>query len=179
MPTNPEDATIAVMTAYLATNPLPANNLAPLVNRVLQVFERTWKPVIQSASASVDSPVVDEAPKETAVAPTPELAPEPAPVVATNSKIWALSENSISACDPKESVFATYIRCLHCGDPFTVLTRHIRSSHGQLPDEYRRHFSLPEHYPMTVPDRAQIKNGAIKRRPVWKAEWAAETPVSN
>lgn len=51
----------------------------------------------------------------------------------------------------KKSVSDNQITCLCCGKSFKSIKRHIGTSHGFTPDEYRAHFSLPHDYPMVAP----------------------------
>jgi predicted transcriptional regulator len=40
--------------------------------------------------------------------------------------------------------------CLDCGKSAKMLKRHIASTHGMTPDQYRARWSLPKNYPMVA-----------------------------
>lgn len=58
----------------------------------------------------------------------------------------------------KKSVTDDKITCLCCGKTFKSIKRHIGTSHGFTPDEYRAHFSLPNDYPMVAPGYAKERS---------------------
>lgn len=54
--------------------------------------------------------------------------------------------------NPKRSVHADHIVCLEDGKKFSSLKRHLMTSHGMTPGEYRQKWNLSPEYPMTAPD---------------------------
>lgn len=89
-----------------------------------------------------------------ATAATPEKRPEP-------------------AVSPRRSVFPEYIICLEDGKKLKMLKRHLKTSYGMTPEQYRERWNLPPDYPMTAPNYAkqrsklakQIGLGTTSRRP--------------
>ena len=51
----------------------------------------------------------------------------------------------------KKSVTYDYIICLEDGKKFKSLKRHLRSTYGMTPEEYRAKWQLPSDYPMVSP----------------------------
>jgi predicted transcriptional regulator len=56
------------------------------------------------------------------------------------------------AVNPKRSVHPDHIVCLEDGKKFSSLKRHLMTSHGMTPGEYRQKWNLGPEYPMTAPD---------------------------
>lgn len=95
----------------------------------------------------------------------------------------------------KRSVTPDYIICLEDGKKFKSLKRHLRTSFGMTPDEYRRKWSLPSDYPMVAPNyaasrsalaksmglgqqrRRTVKGASVVKAPVAKAAVAAVAPA--
>ena len=63
----------------------------------------------------------------------------------------------------KKSVTAEYIVCLEDGLKFKSLKRHLRSSYGMTPEEYRAKWGLPHDYPMVAPNYAQHRSQLAKQ----------------
>ena len=57
----------------------------------------------------------------------------------------------------KSSVKPSYVVCLECGMKATILKRHLMTSHGLSPDEYRNKWSLPASYPLVAPNYAESR----------------------
>lgn len=53
--------------------------------------------------------------------------------------------------EPRQSVTANFIICLECEEKFATLKRHIRSTHGMTPEQYREKHHLTPDYPMIAP----------------------------
>ncbi|MCZ7861246.1 MucR family transcriptional regulator [Agrobacterium salinitolerans] len=69
------------------------------------------------------------------------------------------------------SVTEDHIVCLVDGTPRRHLASYIHAKFGMTPDDYRRHFDLPNDYPMVAPTSA-------RKRPVkWHAETTVKTTV--
>ena len=58
----------------------------------------------------------------------------------------------------KKSVNADYIVCLEDGKKLKMLKRHLASSYGLTPDEYRAKWGLPADYPMVAPNYAKARS---------------------
>ena len=61
-------------------------------------------------------------------------------------------KEQIPAVPIKRSVFPDYIICLEDGKKLKMLKRHLQASYGMTPEEYRRKWGLPSHYPMVAPN---------------------------
>jgi predicted transcriptional regulator len=74
---------------------------------------------------------------------------------------------AIAAAKPavpiKRSVTDAYIVCLEDGLKFKSLKRHLRSSYGMTPEEYRAKWNLPHDYPMVAPNYAQHRSQLAKQ----------------
>ena len=63
----------------------------------------------------------------------------------------------------KKSVHPDYIVCLEDGKKLKMLKRHLMTSYGMTPEEYRERWGLPADYPMVAPNYAeQRRNLAVK-----------------
>ena len=58
----------------------------------------------------------------------------------------------------KKSVTPDYIICLEDGKKLKMLKRHLSSSYGMTPDEYRAKWGLPNDYPMVAPNYAKARS---------------------
>ena len=58
----------------------------------------------------------------------------------------------------KKSVTDDYIVCLEDGKRLKMLKRHLASSYGMTPDEYRTKWKLPSDYPMVAPAYAKARS---------------------
>ncbi len=63
----------------------------------------------------------------------------------------------------KKSVTPDYIICLEDGKKLKMLKRHLRSTYGMTPEEYRAKWGLPADYPMVAPNYAQQRSEFAKR----------------
>lgn len=77
---------------------------------------------------------------------TIELAPVPQPAV------------SIRA-----SVKPDYIVCLEDGKKMKMLKRHLMTSYGMTPEDYRERWGLPADYPMVAPNYAEKRRELAKK----------------
>lgn len=64
----------------------------------------------------------------------------------------------VPAVPVKKSVTADYLICLEDGKKLKMLKRHLLTSFGMTPDEYREKWGLPRDYPMVA------SNYALRRR---------------
>jgi predicted transcriptional regulator len=67
-----------------------------------------------------------------------------------------------SAVPIKKSVTPDYIISLEDGTRFKSLKRHLMSSYGMTPDEYRAKWNLPNDYPMVAPNYAAARSVMAK-----------------
>lgn len=63
----------------------------------------------------------------------------------------------------KKSVRPEYIVCLEDGKKLKMLKRHLRTSFGMSPDEYRTKWALPSDYPMVAPKYAKTRSELAKK----------------
>jgi predicted transcriptional regulator len=63
----------------------------------------------------------------------------------------------------KKSVFPDRLVCLACGQPFSMLKRHLNTEHQLTPDEYRERYSLPRSYPIVASDYAKVRSALAKK----------------
>jgi predicted transcriptional regulator len=63
----------------------------------------------------------------------------------------------------RKSVTAEYIVCLEDGKKLKMLKRHLRSTYGMTPDEYRSKWGLPADYPMVAPNYAAQRSEFAKK----------------
>ncbi len=78
---------------------------------------------------------------------TPKKAPEPKqePAVAIRS-----------------SIKPDFIVCLEDGKKLKMLKRHLMTSYGMTPDDYRQKWGLPNDYPMVAPNYAESRRQLAK-----------------
>ena len=62
-----------------------------------------------------------------------------------------------------ESIKNDYIICLEDGESRNMLKRHLRSTYGMSPEEYREKWGLPEEYPMVAPSYSLAKRKYAER----------------
>ena len=67
------------------------------------------------------------------------------------------------AVNPKKSVHDDYIICLEDGKKLKMLKRHLRTSYGMTPEEYRIKWGLPADYPMVAPNYAEQRSAFAKK----------------
>ena len=70
----------------------------------------------------------------------------------------AVLEPQKPAVPIKKSVTPDYIVCLEDGKRCKMLKRHLASSYGMTPEEYRRKWGLPDDYPMVAPSYAKARS---------------------
>ena len=62
----------------------------------------------------------------------------------------------------KKSVFADHIVCLEDGKKLKMLKRHLQTSYGLTPEQYRAKWGLPANYPMVAPNYAEKRSELAK-----------------
>jgi predicted transcriptional regulator len=74
----------------------------------------------------------------------------------------AVVEPQKPAVPIKKSVTPNYIISLEDGKKFKSLKRHLMSSYGMTPDEYRAKWNLPKDYAMVAPNYAASRSALAK-----------------
>ena len=69
----------------------------------------------------------------------------------------------IPAVPVKKSVFPDFIVCLEDGKRVKMLKRHLHTSYGMTPDDYRTKWGLPRDYPMVAPNYADTRSFLAKQ----------------
>ena len=75
----------------------------------------------------------------------------------------AAPERRQPAVPIKRSVTPDYIVCLDDGKKLKMLKRHLKTSYGLTPDEYRKRWGLPGDYPMVAPNYAAQRSALAKK----------------
>ena len=63
----------------------------------------------------------------------------------------------------RRSVTPDHIVCLEDGKKLKMLKRHLRTTYGLTPDEYRAKWGLPTDYPMVAPNYAKQRSAFAKK----------------
>ena len=63
----------------------------------------------------------------------------------------------------RRSVFPDYIVCLEDGKKLKMLKRHLHTSYGMTPQQYREKWGLPADYPMVSPNYASHRSSLAKQ----------------
>jgi predicted transcriptional regulator len=63
----------------------------------------------------------------------------------------------------RKSVLGDYIVCLEDGKKLKMLKRHLRSTYGLSPEEYRAKWGLGPDYPMVAPNYAEQRSVFAKK----------------
>lgn len=63
----------------------------------------------------------------------------------------------------RRSVTDDHIVCLEDGLKFKSLKRHLRTSYGMTPEQYRAKWGLPHDYPMVAPNYAEHRSRLAKQ----------------
>jgi predicted transcriptional regulator len=63
----------------------------------------------------------------------------------------------------RKSITPDYLVCLEDGKKLKMLKRHLRSTYGLTPDQYRQKWGLPPDYPMVAPNYAQQRSVFAKK----------------
>ncbi len=63
----------------------------------------------------------------------------------------------------KKSVTPDYIVCLEDGKKLKMLKRHLNTSYGLTPEQYRERWGLPADYPMVAPNYAKKRSQLAKK----------------
>lgn len=63
----------------------------------------------------------------------------------------------------RRSIQPDYIVCLEDGKKLKMLKRHLRTTYGMSPEEYRAKWGLPPDYPMVAPNYAKQRSEFAKQ----------------
>lgn len=63
----------------------------------------------------------------------------------------------------RKSIAPDYVVCLEDGKRLKMLKRHLRTTYGLTPDEYRAKWGLPPDYPMVAPNYAAQRSAFAKK----------------
>ncbi len=77
----------------------------------------------------------------------------------------------------KKSVTADYIVCLEDGKKLKMLKRHLMSTYGMTPADYRTKWNLPRDYPMVAPNYAATRSQLAKKIGLGKSPAKPVAPV--
>ena len=69
----------------------------------------------------------------------------------------------VPAISIKKSIAPDFIVCLEDGKKFKSLKRHLRTSYGMTPEDYRAKWNLPSDYPMVAPNYAASRSALAKK----------------
>jgi predicted transcriptional regulator len=78
-------------------------------------------------------------------------------------KVEAAAEPLKPAVPIRKSITPDYLVCLEDGKKLKMLKRHLRSTYGMTPDDYRAKWSLPADYPMVAPNYAEQRSAFAKK----------------
>ena len=77
----------------------------------------------------------------------------------------------------KKSVTADFIVCLEDGKKLKMLKRHLMSTYGMTPADYRTKWNLPRDYPMVAPNYAATRSQLAKKIGLGKSPAKPVVPV--
>jgi predicted transcriptional regulator len=63
----------------------------------------------------------------------------------------------------RASIKPEYLVCLEDGKKMKMLKRHLMTSYGLTPEQYRERWGLPADYPMVAPDYAEKRRELAKK----------------
>jgi predicted transcriptional regulator len=102
---------------------------------------------------------------------------------ATSEAPPVVAEKQAPFVPAKRSVFPDYIICLEDGRKLKTLKRHLRSTYGLSPEQYREKWNLAADYPMVAPNYAEHRSKLAKqlglgRKPAADEEIEEEAEVA-
>lgn len=77
-----------------------------------------------------------------------------------NTKLRAPAKAAVPI---KRSITPEYLVCLEDGKKLKMLKRHLRTSYGLTPEQYRSKWGLPADYPMVAPNYAAQRSAFAKK----------------
>ena len=75
----------------------------------------------------------------------------------------AAEEAQKPAVSVRRSITPDYIICLEDGKKLKILKRHLRTTYGMSPEDYRAKWNLPADYPMVAPNYAKQRSEFAKK----------------
>ena len=87
------------------------------------------------------------------------------------------TEKQQPAVPAKRSVFPDYIVCLEDGRKLKTLKRHLRSTFGMTPEQYREKWGLAPDYPMVAPNYAEHRSQLAKALGLGRKPAEAEAEI--
>ena len=87
------------------------------------------------------------------------------------------SEKQKPATSVRRSITADYLVCLEDGKKLKMLKRHLRTTYGLSPDDYRTKWGLPPDYPMVAPNYAKQRSEFAKQIGLGKKEAPRKRPT--
>lgn len=73
------------------------------------------------------------------------------------------AEKPTPAVPVKKSITPDYLVCLEDGKKMKMLKRHLQTSYGMSPEQYREKWGLAPDYPMVAPNYAQHRSSLAKK----------------
>jgi predicted transcriptional regulator len=99
--------------------------------------------------------------------PTPQLAEVISMVYASLRALDSQPDTKDEPLKPavaiRKSITPEYLVCLEDGKKLKMLKRHLRSTYGMTPDDYRAKWGLPADYPMVAPSYAAQRSAFAKK----------------
>ncbi|MFN4011623.1 MAG: MucR family transcriptional regulator [Pannonibacter sp.] len=90
-------------------------------------------------------------------------------IAITHAALIGLGSSAVIAAEPlvpavpiRRSVTPDAIICLEDGRAFKTLKRHLSTSYGLTPEQYRARWGLPADYPMVAPNYAESRSALAK-----------------
>ena len=84
-------------------------------------------------------------------------------LAALNGSVAPKAEPQRPAVSIRRSVQPDHIVCLEDGEKLKMLKRHLRTTYGLSPEEYRAKWGLPPDYPMVAPNYAKQRSEFAKQ----------------
>ncbi len=82
---------------------------------------------------------------------------------ALDGNVTPKAEPQRPAVSIRRSVQPDHIVCLEDGKKLKMLKRHLRTTYGMTPEEYRAKWGLPPDYPMVAPNYAKQRSEFAKQ----------------
>ncbi len=73
------------------------------------------------------------------------------------------AEKPTPAVPVKKSITPDYLICLEDGKKMKMLKRHLQTSYGMTPEQYREKWGLAADYPMVAPNYAKHRSSLAKK----------------
>jgi predicted transcriptional regulator len=83
----------------------------------------------------------------------------------------------VPAVPVRKSVTPDAIICLDDGKKFKSLKRHLRTTYGMTPEQYRAKWNLPHDYPMVAPSYAKARSELAKTMGLGQQRSKSAAPV--